>query len=103
MQSYIVKHLIIIACIQGRNGKGSVYVFASGNGGLHHDNCAADGYIGNIHALAISSATMEGKAPVYAERCAGVVATAYSGGLNNAVKIVSDNNVIQGDSLCTQD
>lgn len=75
--------------LQGRNGKGSIYVFASGNGRIQFDNCALDGYVGNIHSVAISSATMEGKAPAYAERCPGVIATAYSGGIDNSVKIVS--------------
>lgn len=75
--------------VKGRNGKGSIYVFASGNGRMLFDNCASDGYVGNIHTVAISSVTMEGTAPEYAERCAAVIATAYSGGLDNGVKIVS--------------
>ena len=29
---------------QGRNGKGNIFVFASGNGGLHNDDCNYDGY-----------------------------------------------------------
>ena len=29
---------------KGRNGKGSIYVWASGNGGKHFDNCNCDGY-----------------------------------------------------------
>ncbi len=28
-----------------RNGKGSIFVWASGNGGRDHDNCNCDGYI----------------------------------------------------------
>ncbi|XP_025411999.1 neuroendocrine convertase 1-like isoform X2 [Sipha flava] len=80
-----------IGTTQGRNGKGSIYVFASGNGRLLFDNCAADGYVGNIHTIAISSATVEGKAPEYAERCAAVIATAYSGGINDGVKIITSD------------
>lgn len=56
------------------------------------DNCASDGYVGNIHTVAISSVTVDGRAPEYAERCAAVIATAYSGGLDNGIKIVSDND-----------
>jgi len=56
---------------------------------MQFDNCASDGYVGNIHTLAISSVTMDGKAPEYAERCAAVIATAYSGSLDNSIKIVS--------------
>ena len=29
---------------KGRNGKGSIFVWASGNGGKHFDNCNCDGY-----------------------------------------------------------
>lgn len=29
----------------GRGGKGSIFVFASGNGGTTDDNCNADGYV----------------------------------------------------------
>lgn len=64
-------------------------MFASGNGRVLYDNCAADGYIGSIYTVAISSATIKGKAPYYAERCAAVIATAYSGGSNDHIKIVS--------------
>lgn len=41
--------------------------------------------------MAISSATIAGTASEYAERCAAVIATAYSGGIDNGIKIVSDN------------
>ena len=30
---------------KGRNGKGSIFVFAAGTGGKHFDNCNCDGYI----------------------------------------------------------
>lgn len=66
-------------------------MFASGNGRICFDNCAADGFIGNIYSVVIGCATRAGKAPEYAERCAGVAATAYSGGMDNNVKIVSDD------------
>ncbi len=38
---------------EGRDGKGVVYVWAGGNGGVHHDNCNCDGYTSNIHTLSI--------------------------------------------------
>ncbi|XP_022172642.1 neuroendocrine convertase 1-like isoform X2 [Myzus persicae] len=80
-----------IGATKGRNGKGSIYVFASGNGRMLFDNCASDGYVGNIYTVAISSVTMDGRAPEYAERCAAVIATAYSGGLDDGVKIVTSD------------
>ena len=36
--------------IQGHNGKGSVYVWASGDGG-EDDDCAADGYVPSNYTL----------------------------------------------------
>ncbi|VVC45506.1 Peptidase S8, subtilisin-related,Peptidase S8, subtilisin, Ser-active site,Proprotein convertase [Cinara cedri] len=80
-----------IGATKGRNGRGAIYVFASGNGRIQLDNCAADGYVGNIHTVAISSATIDGKAPAYAERCAAVIATAYSGGIDSGIKIVTSD------------
>ncbi|XP_050442123.1 neuroendocrine convertase 1-like isoform X1 [Adelges cooleyi] len=80
-----------IGATMGRGGKGAIYVFASGNGRLLYDNCAADGYVGSIYSLVIGSATHEGKAPLYAERCAAVIATAYSGGLIDDIKVVTSD------------
>lgn len=36
---------------QGRQGKGSLYVWASGNGGLEDDDCAMDGYASHKHTV----------------------------------------------------
>lgn len=38
---------------QGRNGLGSIFVWASGNGGMAHDNCNCDGYTNSIWTLSI--------------------------------------------------
>jgi hypothetical protein len=45
---------------QGRNGRGSIFVWASGNGGRHTDSCNCDGYTNSIFTLSISSATQGG-------------------------------------------
>ena len=41
----------------GRGGRGSIFVWASGNGGRQTDNCNCDGYTNSIYTLSISSAT----------------------------------------------
>jgi len=33
----------------GRNGKGNIFVWASGNGGRYQDNCNCDGYTNSIY------------------------------------------------------
>ena len=37
--------------------QGSIFVWASGNGGHHTDNCNCDGYTNSVFTLSISSAT----------------------------------------------
>ena len=37
----------------GRNGYGSIFVVASGNGGTAHDNCNFDGYANSIYTITI--------------------------------------------------
>lgn len=64
--------------LQGRDGKGSIYVWAAGNGGLR-DNCNADGYVNSIYTIPITSVDADGKAAYYAEVCAPVFAATYSG------------------------
>ena len=39
--------------IQGRNGKGSIYVWSSGNGG-RFDSCAFKGFCNNIDVIAVA-------------------------------------------------
>ena len=65
---------------QGRSGKGSIFVWASGNGGRDHDNCNCDGYTNSIWTLSISSATENGYVPWYSEACSSTLATTYSSG-----------------------
>nr|XP_033785085.1 neuroendocrine convertase 1 [Geotrypetes seraphini] len=65
---------------QGREGKGSIFVWASGNGGRQGDNCDCDGYTDSIYTLSISSASEHGLSPWYAEKCSSTLATAYSSG-----------------------
>lgn len=55
---YMYKLLLLI--FQGRKGKGSIFVWASGNGGRHTDSCNCDGYTNSIFTLSISSATQGG-------------------------------------------
>nr|XP_031848985.1 neuroendocrine convertase 1-like [Nomia melanderi] len=64
----------------GRGGRGSVYVWASGNGGSKSDDCGCDGYVGSIYTIAVGSASQTGRFPWYGESCAATMATTYSSG-----------------------
>lgn len=64
----------------GRGGKGSLYVWASGNGGSKSDDCGCDGYVGSIYTIAVCSASQTGRFPWYGESCPATLVTTYSSG-----------------------
>lgn len=74
---------------QGRKGLGSIFVWASGNGGRQGDHCSCDGYTSSIYTISISSTTENGNKPWYLEACSSIIATTYSSGEFNERKIVS--------------
>ncbi|XP_041465657.1 proprotein convertase subtilisin/kexin type 5-like isoform X2 [Lytechinus variegatus] len=71
----------------GRDGKGSIFVWASGNGGMHLDDCNADGYANSIYTLVVSSTTENQDKPFYSEHCAASLASTFSSG-NKQQKMV---------------
>uniref|UniRef100_A0A6I8SHP8 Proprotein convertase subtilisin/kexin type 5 n=1 Tax=Xenopus tropicalis TaxID=8364 RepID=A0A6I8SHP8_XENTR len=73
----------------GRRGFGSVYVWASGNGGRSRDHCSCDGYTNSIYTISISSTTESGKKPWYLEECASTLATTYSSGESYDRKVIT--------------
>ncbi|XP_006171829.1 proprotein convertase subtilisin/kexin type 4 [Tupaia chinensis] len=74
---------------QGRGGLGTLFVWASGNGGLHYDNCNCDGYTNSIHTLSVGSVTRQGHVPWYSEACASMLTTTYSSGVAADPQIVT--------------
>lgn len=70
----------------GRDGKGSVFVFASGNGAASGDQCNFDGYTNSIYSVTVAAVDVQGKHPYYSEPCAAnMIVTYSSGGGNNIV------------------
>ncbi|VDM74798.1 unnamed protein product [Strongylus vulgaris] len=67
------------AILQGRHGLGSIYVWASGNGGMEDDDCAMDGYASNLHTITLGVASSLGTPPWYAEGCSAVLASVTEG------------------------
>ena len=75
--------------LQGRNGKGAIFVWASGNGGRQKDSCSCDGYTNSIYTMSVSSISQTGHIPFYLEECASTIATTYSSGSGSEAKVVS--------------
>ncbi|XP_078485730.1 furin-like protease kpc-1 isoform X2 [Ciona intestinalis] len=73
----------------GRGGNGSIFVWASGNGGHNKDSCSCDGYINSIYTIGISSVSERGNRPWYLEGCASTLATTYSSGEINEGKVIT--------------
>lgn len=78
--SVLVKKALIKGVNEGRNKKGSIYVFASGNGGHLGDNCNYDGYTNSIYSITIGAIDHKGLHPPYSESCSAVMAVTYSSG-----------------------
>ncbi|CAO2614312.1 Proprotein convertase subtilisin/kexin type 6 [Lemmus lemmus] len=74
---------------KGRQGLGSIFVWASGNGGREGDHCSCDGYTNSIYTISVSSTTENGHKPWYLEECASTLATTYSSGAFYERKIVT--------------
>ncbi|XP_045398816.1 proprotein convertase subtilisin/kexin type 4 isoform X15 [Lemur catta] len=74
---------------KGRGGLGTLFIWASGNGGLHYDNCNCDGYTNSIHTLSVGSTTQQGRVPWYSEACASTLTTTYSSGVATDPQIVT--------------
>ncbi|KAL8589812.1 hypothetical protein ACOMHN_020815 [Nucella lapillus] len=63
----------------GRNGKGNIYVWASGDGGPN-DDCNCDGYAASMWTISINSATNDGRTAGYDESCSSTLASTFSNG-----------------------
>uniref|UniRef100_A0A8C0WGW2 Proprotein convertase subtilisin/kexin type 6 n=1 Tax=Castor canadensis TaxID=51338 RepID=A0A8C0WGW2_CASCN len=74
---------------KGRQGLGSIFVWASGNGGREGDHCSCDGYTNSIYTISVSSTTENGHKPWYLEECTSTLATTYSSGAFYERKIVT--------------
>ena len=61
---------MFIAFLKGRNGRGSIFVVATGNGGLNDDSCAANGYASSIYTIAVGSADLHSNEARFDEHCA---------------------------------
>ncbi|XP_071506796.1 neuroendocrine convertase 2-like [Diadema antillarum] len=87
MPHYLTRKAFSEGAKQGRNGKGSIFVWASGNGGNKQDHCGADGYVGNIHTIAISSINDHGRLSYFVESCPAIMAVTLSGGPQSTMEI----------------
>jgi kexin len=81
----LIKRAMVNAVQNGRDGKGSIYVFASGNGAASEDNCNFDGYTNSIYSITVGAVDRKGLHPYYSEHCSAQLVVTYSSGSNDAI------------------
>ena len=66
--------------MKGRDGKGTIFVWASGNGGAAGDDCGADGYVSHPYVISIGAINHLGKTTSFHEHCPSTMAVVHAGG-----------------------
>ncbi|KAA1469423.1 hypothetical protein DENSPDRAFT_772842 [Dentipellis sp. KUC8613] len=77
---YLIRRAMLNGIQNGRGGKGSLFVFASGNGASYGDQCNFDGYTNSIYSVTVAAVDYKGLHPYYSEACAANMVVAYSSG-----------------------
>ena len=81
----LIRRAMINAIQNGRQGKGSIYVFAAGNGRGSGDNCNFDGYTNSIYSITVGGIDRKGKQTYYSEHCSAQLVVTYSSGSGDAI------------------
>lgn len=81
----LIKIAMVNGVQHGRGGKGSVFVFAAGNGAASEDNCNFDGYTNSIYSITVGAIDREGNHPYYSEACSAQLVVTYSSGGTDAI------------------
>lgn len=81
----LIKRALVNGIQNGRGGKGSIFVFAAGNGAASEDNCNFDGYTNSIYSITVGAIDRKGLHPYYSERCSAQLVVTYSSGSGDAI------------------
>nr|POE48337.1 kexin [Quercus suber] len=81
----LIERAMVNGVQKGRDGKGSIYVFAIGNGAANDDNCNFDGYTNSIYSVSVGGIDREGMHPYYSEKCSAQLVVTYSSGHGDAI------------------
>ena len=89
--------------INGREGRGTIYLFAGGNGGRSdtQDNSNYDGFANSIYTVAIGATDSRGRRADYAEPGANLVVSAPSSGSGGLGIVTTDNTGASGYNSAT--
>jgi kexin len=82
----LVRRSMVNGIVNGRDGKGSIYVFAAGNGAASDDNCNFDGYTNSIYSVTVGAIDRFGHHPSYSEACSAQLVVAFSSGGGDSIQ-----------------
>lgn len=81
----LIRRAMLKSIQEGRNGLGTIYVFASGNGAASGDNCNFDGYTNSIYSITVGAVDRAGNHPYYSEHCSAQLVVTYSSGSGDSI------------------
>lgn len=81
----LIRRAMLQGIQKGRDGLGSIYVFASGNGAASDDNCNFDGYTNSIYSITVGAVDRAGQHPSYSEHCSAQLVVTYSSGSGDSI------------------
>ncbi|KAF1813711.1 KEX1 protease precursor [Eremomyces bilateralis CBS 781.70] len=81
----LIRRAFVTAVQKGRQGKGTIYVFAAGNGASNGDNCNFDGYTNSIYSITVGAIDKMNQHPYYSEQCSAQLVVTYSSGAGEAI------------------
>lgn len=88
------------SALKGRGGKGTIFVWAGGNGGEVQDNVNYDGYANSMYVIAVAALNDRGKQAAYSEPGACLVVTAPSNvGDTSSEEGIATTDLIGDDGL----
>ena len=76
----LIRRAMLNGIQNGRGGKGSIFVFAAGNGAAAEDNCNFDGYTNSIYSITVGAIDHKGRRTHYSEACSAQMVVTYSSG-----------------------
>ncbi|KAL4218300.1 proprotein convertase subtilisin kexin type [Mactra antiquata] len=81
----------------GRGGKGSIYLFSSGEGGDKDDDCNVNGYVSSEYTITIGSIDKKGSIGKHGETCASILAVTYGGHSTSKLTTTDNNGTCSGE------
>ena len=78
----------------GRGGKGTVFLWAAGNGNLNGDDSNYDGWANSIYAIAVSAMNDKGRSAYYSEPGANILVCAPSNGGKEGITTTDRTGVL---------